>query len=199
MAGRTFLYSIGLVLALLACCGAAWSQGLVIVSMAAGECELRVESSEEWKSLRLRAHHPNYKGCQITKDEMVSALDQAFGKEDPPRLEGVYSSLSIGRLIDFPWLSQYLATTAHGDPQWDSKKGRPVGMDINKYVSQRLSDKALLTEIEGPFAKGGYRVGSVTVEKVLVGSFRDVPLYQGAMHSGKVPYDAQVWFRLKKE
>jgi hypothetical protein len=56
-----------------------------------------------------------------------------------------------------------------------------------------------MTEIEGPLARGGYRILGVTVEKVLVGGFREVPLYQGKMHPGKVPYDAQVWFRLSKE
>ena len=58
--------------------------------------------------------------------------------------------------------------------------------------------KELLAEMETPFAKGGYRVVGVTVEKVLVGGFREVPLYQGEMAPGRVPYDAQVWFRLEK-
>jgi hypothetical protein len=130
MAKRGFPYPIAFILAIFAFGGAAWSQDLVIVSLIAGECELRVESNEKWKNLRLRAHHPKYQGCHITKDEVVSALDQAFLKKEPPRLEGAYSSLSIGRLIDFPWLSQYLATTAHRDPAWDSRKGKPVAMDI---------------------------------------------------------------------
>jgi hypothetical protein len=129
---------------------------------------------------------------------MVSILDEAFLKKDSPKPEGTYSSLSIGRLIDFPWLSQYLATTANRDRGWDSKKGKPVAMDINKYVSQLLFGRELIEQIEAPFTKGGYRIVSVSVEKVLVGGFREVPLYQGKMSSGKVPYDAQVWFRLEK-
>jgi hypothetical protein len=36
------------------------------------------------------------------------------------------------------------------------------------------------------------------VEKVLVGGLREVPLYQGAMKPGLVPYDAIVWLRLEK-
>jgi hypothetical protein len=60
----------------------------------------------------LRAHHPKYKGWHIDKNPMVSVLNAAFLKNDSPKLEGSYSSLSIGRLIDYPWLSQYLATTA---------------------------------------------------------------------------------------
>jgi len=174
------------------------SQDVVIVSLKVGECSLTVESNEKWHTLRLRAHHPKNKGCHITRDEMVLALDEAFLKTDSPKLEGSYSSLSIGRMIDYPWLSKYLATTAYRDHGWDSKKGKPVAMDINKYVSQLLFRKELIAQIEGPFTKGGYRIVSVTVEKVLVGGFREVPLFQGKMFPGKVPYDAQVWFRLEK-
>jgi hypothetical protein len=129
---------------------------------------------------------------------MLSVLSAAFSKTESPRLEGSYSSLSIGRLIDYPWLSQYLATTAYRDLGWDSKKGKPVAMDINKYAKQLLFRKELIAQIEAPFTKGGYRIVSVTVEKVLVGGFREVPFYQVEMHPGRVPYDAQVWFRLEK-
>jgi len=173
-------------------------QEIMIVSLKAGECELTVESNEKWQTLRLRAHHPKYKGCHITSDQMLLALEDAFSKTDSPKIEGNYSSLFIGRLIDYPWLSQYLATTAYHDRGWDSKKGKPAAMDINKYVSQVLFRRDLIAQIEPPFSKGGYRVTGVTVEKVLVGGFREVPLYQGKIFSGKVPYDAQVWFRLKK-
>lgn len=174
------------------------SQDVVIVSLKTGECQLTVESNNKWHTLRLRAHHPKYEGCPITRDEMVSALDQAFLKTDSPKLEATYSSLSLGRLIDYPWMSQYLATTAYHDREWDSKRGKPAAMDINKYVSQLLFKKELITQIEEPFAKGGYRIIGVTVEKVLVGGFREVPLFQGTPFPGKVPYDAQAWLRLHK-
>jgi hypothetical protein len=71
-------------------------------------------------------------------------------------------------------------------------------LDINKYVSQLLFRKELMAQIEMVFEKGGYRVVGVTVEKVLVGGFREVPLHQGELAPGRVPYDAQVWFRLER-
>lgn len=175
-----------------------WSQEIVIVSSKVGECELSVESNEKWQTLRLRAHHPKYKGCHITRDDMLRVLERAFSKSDSPKIEGNYSSLFIGRLIDYPWLSQYLATNAYHDAGWDLKKGKPAVIDINKYVSQVLFRKELIAQIEAPFSNGGYRIFGVTVEKVLVGGLREVPLYEGKIFPGKVPYDAQVWFRLKK-
>ena len=198
MINRTSTYILGLILVVSLSGTIALSQENVIVSLKVGECSLSVESNDKWHTLRLRAHHPKYKGCHITRDEMLLALDEAFSKTESPKLEASYSSLLIGRLIDYPWLSQYLATAAYQDRGWDSKRGRPVVMDINKYVSNVLSRKELLTQIEPPFVKGGYKFIGVTVEKVLVGSFREVPLYQGEMASGRVPYDAQVWFRLEK-
>jgi hypothetical protein len=130
---------------------------------------------------------------------MLLALEEAFLRTDPPNLEGSYSSISIGRLIDYPWLSQYLGTAAYEDRGWDLKNGKPAAMDINKYVANVLSRKELRTQIEPPFLKGGYKVIGVTVEKVLIGSFREVPLFQGEMVQGRVPYDAQVWIRLEKK
>ena len=176
----------------------AFSHDQVIVSANVGDCVLSVEANNQWHTLRLRAHHPQGRGCAIDKDSMVSMLTAAFSKIDAPKLEGSYSSLSFGRLIDFPWLSQYLANAASRDKAWDAKRGKPVAMDINRYVAQLLSRRELLTEIEPACARGGYRIVKVSVEKVLVGGLREVPLYQGAMEPGLVPYDAIVWLRLEK-
>ena len=194
--GSSFLLGLLLVFSLTGTIAS--SQERVIVSSKVGECDLTVEANEKQHTLRLRAHHPNYKGCHLDKNSMVSVLTAAFSKSDSPKLEGIYSSLFIGRLIDYPWLSQDLATTAHRDRGWDSQKGKPAAMDINKYVSLLLFRKEWMAEIETVFEKGGYRVVGVAVEKVLVGGFREVPFYQGEVHPGRVPYDAQVWFRLKR-
>jgi hypothetical protein len=198
MMTRGISYALGFTLFFSLSGTIASSQEQVIVSSKTGECNLTVESNEKWHTLRLRAHHPNYKGCNIDKDSMLSILNAAFSKDLSPKLDRTYSSLSIGRLIDYPWLSQYLATTAYRDRGWDSKKGKPIAMDINNYVSQLLSGRELMGQIESVFEKGEYRAAGVMVEKVLVGGFSEVPLYEGKMSPGKVPYDAQVWFRLEK-
>ncbi|OGP89021.1 MAG: hypothetical protein A2156_05085 [Deltaproteobacteria bacterium RBG_16_48_10] len=198
MINKGFSYVLGFILVFTLSGARASSQEQVIVSSKAGECDLTVESNEKWHTLRLRAHHPKYKGCLIDKDSMLSILNAAFSKDDSPKLNGRYSSLFIGRLIDYPWLSQYLATTAYRDRGWDSKKGKPVAMDINKYVSQLLFRRELMAQIEPVFEKGRHKVVGVTVEKVLVGGFCEAPFNQGEMHPGRVPYDAQAWFRLEK-
>jgi hypothetical protein len=76
-----------------------------------------------------------YKSCDVNNESMLLALEAASSSPDSPMMAGNFSSLFMGRSIDYPWLSRYLADAARGDSRWDSKKGKPVSMDINKYVS----------------------------------------------------------------
>ncbi|MFZ7112744.1 MAG: hypothetical protein ACOWYE_13765 [Desulfatiglandales bacterium] len=169
----------------------------LILSMEAGRCSLLVQAHEQSHTLRLRvrAEAPD---CAISKEAMLQSLAAAFAKTDPPKLEGPYTSLFIGRLIDYPWLSQYLALGAYKDREWKRAKGKPAAVDVNKYVAAILAKHDVTAQIEETFGESGYRIVGVSVEKVLVGGFGEVPLYQGEIRSGKVPYDAMVWFRLEK-
>ena len=176
---------------------AAAHQARLILTVEAGQCTLRVEADDEARSLRLRIL-PEASDCYFTKNEMQSLLTRAFSKTAAPKLEGIYSSLFIGRLIDFPWLCDYLASAAYGDRMWDKSKGKPVSMNINKYVAALLSRRDVTIQLEEPIQASGYSIVDASVEKVLVGSFRDVPQYSGRMVQGKVPFDAMVWFRLEK-
>ena len=199
--GMTGIFAIalfGVLIALLAIATPAVShQERLIVSAEAGACSLTVEADDEARTVRLRVS-PNGQGCHIEKALMLETLKNAFSKIDAPKLEGVYSSLCIGRLVDYPWLSQHLADSTLKDPVWDRKKGKPVNLDLYKYVKNLLARKEVAGEIDKALEVAGYRVVSVTVEKILVGGLRDVPLYQGKMAPGKVPLDAIVWFILTK-
>jgi hypothetical protein len=177
---------------------ASTSQAKTIVSQPAGECVLSVESNDAWATLRLRAHHPDGKYCRIGKEEMLAVLTAAFSKTEPPKLEGTYTSLFIGRLIDFPWLSRYLVRAALNDTRWDREKRPPEPGPLNKYVSDILSRRDVTAELEGPFADAGYRIAGASVEKVLVGTVRDLSFYEGDPFTGRVPYDALVWFKLER-
>jgi hypothetical protein len=182
MNSRTFLTILGCMLVLSLSAEVAWCGDEVIVSREVGDCRLTVEANDQWHTLRLRAHHPKFRGCNIDRESMRSALGAAFLKTEPPKLEGSYSSLFIGRLIDYPWLSQNLATAALSDKKgWDSRRGKPVATGINSYVAKVLFAKSLPAPIETVFTENGYRVVGVEVEKVLVGSLREVPFYPGDM------------------
>ncbi len=190
-----FFCAFALILAFPALC-TAYQQRLVL-SMEEGGCSLSMEADDQARVLRLRVH-PSHPACHATKDSVQKILRAVFSPADPPKLEGVYTSLYLGRLIDYPWLCEYLAVTAYNDPRWNRKKGKPVSMDLYKYVTSILSSRDVLSQFEEAFGDSGYTVRAVTIEKVLVGRLSDVPLYQGKALPGKVPFDAMVWLRLEK-
>ena len=190
------IFAVICLLILTAVCNA--YQERLILSIQEGKCSLRVEAEDEAHILRLRVH-PAYPECYATKESMQKVLKAVFSKTYPPRLEGVYAYLFLGRLIDYPWLCEYLATSAYKDQRWDRKKGKPVSMGLYKYVSAILLSKEVTAQFEETFEDSGYKINSVTIEKVLVGGFHNVPLYQGKRVPGKVPFDAAVWYILEKK
>lgn len=196
---KGYLYHIVALMLLLAIpvAGSAYQERLIL-SMVDGNCSLRVEADEEEQILRLRVH-PGPPRCYATKDTMQTTLKSVFSKNDPSKLAEPYTSLFLGRLHDYPWLCEYVATTAYKDPLWNRKRGKPVSMDLYKYVRAILLNKEVTSQFEETFGNSGYKIVSVTLEKVCVGRFSDLPLYKGKMLPGKVPVDAVVWFRLGKK
>jgi hypothetical protein len=130
---------------------------------------------------------------------MALVLNAALSKLNRPDVGGAVDSLSIVRLIDYPRLSQAMAAATRHDRAWDVKSGKPPHIDINAYAAKMLSGKDITTAFDETLAKGGYRIRNASMEKVLVGRLRDVPLYRDDRAPGLVPYDAQVWFRLGRK
>jgi hypothetical protein len=171
----------------------------VIASVPAGDCFLNLEMAESWPALRLRACHPNHRPCLIEKTAVIRTLTQAFSEPHPIWISREFTSLAMGRLIDYPWLVQLLAFRAVQDPQWNAAAGKARGVHVNRYVADVLSSREILDAIEAPMRGGGYRVIGVSVEKVLIGGFDNVPQLDGPRPKGIIPFDAQVWFRLEHD
>jgi hypothetical protein len=189
---------VAFVLFLFTCIPAAGGEP-VIVSVPAGECTLSLEMSENWPSLRLRARHPNYRPCYIEKTAAIQTLSRAFSGPHPVLASREFTSLAFGRLIDYPWLVQFLARRASQDPQWDPAAGKPRGVHVNRYVADVLSSREIMDDIEFPLREHRYRITGVSVEKVLVGGFENVPQLEGPRPKGRIPFDAQVWFRIERD
>ncbi|HUH66804.1 MAG TPA: hypothetical protein VLZ07_10265, partial [Syntrophales bacterium] len=123
---------VGFVIVIFGSTAIAVSHEGVITSSTVGECSLSVEANVRWHTLRLRAFHPQGRNCLVDRDSMLSALSMAFSENGLLKFEGVFTSLFIGRLIDYPWLSQYLAITARKDRKWNAKRGKPVTLNVNQ-------------------------------------------------------------------
>jgi hypothetical protein len=196
---KAWASSIILTITLVTSSSAAALAGQTILFEApAGDCTLSVEADDSWPALRLRAHHPKYQPCGIGKKAVAEVLRQAFAKTASAPGSAVYTSLFIGRLIDYPWLSQFLALHAAQDPGWDAGRGKPVGGQVNAYAAAVLSAREVVQAIEEPLHASGYSVDGAMVEKVLVGGLENVPLFAGPARKGRFPFDAQVWFRLRR-
>jgi hypothetical protein len=173
-------------------------QERLILSLMEGECTLRVEADDQSRTLRLRIL-PATPECRFSKTSMQTIIKAAFAIVDPQQPGGTYTSLFLGRLVDYPWLSEQLALAAGKDSRWDRRKGRPVTMSLNTYVRDMLSRPEVTGQFEEALGESGYRVTAVTVEKVLVGRRSDVPLHAGTTFSGKAPFDAMVWLILGRK
>jgi hypothetical protein len=170
----------------------------VIASLPAGQCTVRVEARDAWDSLRVRAHHATSGACFIDAEVLTALLTETFSATNPAVASRVFRALDLGRLIDYPWLSQYLATRAAKDRAWDLARGQPIGIDLNRFVANLLSSREILRGIEAPLAQQGYVVTRASVEKVLVGGFTQVPLLAEPPPTGRIPFDAILWLRLQK-
>lgn len=173
-------------------------QERLIVAKAEGNCTLRIEADDQERTLRLRVQ-PEGSGCQCSKQAMQAIIQAALTKTEPPRLEGTYTTLFLGRLVSYPWLMHALVATAATDPRWHRKRARPVSLELHAYVQRVLIRPEILAPLNEVLQSGGYRVGAVTVEKVGVARRDEVPGYTGPVFSGRVPYDAMVWLRLERD
>ncbi len=166
----------------------------VIASVADGECTLQVEVSHNSPTLRLRPVHPDLAACAVTRSAALDVLELAFAQVRADA--GAFTSLALGRLVDYPWMAQALAESAARDRAWDAARGRPRAGDVNRYVAGIMNPIA--GSLREPLERHGYRITGVSVEKVLVGGAESVPGWQGPRPGGKLPFDAQVWLRLER-
>ena len=169
----------------------------VIASVPSGECTLSLEAAENWPTLRLRAGHPEHRPCFIDKESMVRVLSQAFA-EPPlnwlhgysPRLRSAGSSITPGSSNS--WHCAPRATRDGMSPRGNRSRSTSTATWPMFFHPRRSSWKSR------PLCANSATGSPVSVEKVLVGSFENVPQLEGPRRKGKIPFDAQVWFRLER-
>ena len=158
-------------------------------------CRPVVEINPQWQVMRIRSHENAFLSCTVSQDKFNELITAAF--TDPESNNTDFKSLFIGRLVEYPWLSRYLAMQALQHEDWDSEKGQYKGTNINAYVAGILSSPELLGQIQQPFAGTGYTVSRASVEKVLVGKANEIEWLEISANV-LVPYDVMVHFILEK-
>lgn len=156
---------------------------LLATPVQAGGCVVPVEYDAASAQLRLRADHGH---CALTEDMFRSVLGLALDRAAAERRD--ISVIFLGRLVDYPWASDAMATFAGGDPGWDAVAGRATdGRHDNAYFADALLAGDTLAGMAEILGTRGYGIESASAEKVLK--------RQGA--SGEIlPFDAIVHLRL---
>lgn len=157
-------------------------------------CAPHIEEFNQWQSATLRNHTDAFQVCPVdesTYQNVIAAWLKTQNSNAP-----VFASLSLGRVIHYPWLSELLANAALHHPQWNTQKGHSKSGNDNAWVSQALSSPSILARLQAPFDGSTYRIESLSVEKVLVDEATNV-LPLKIPTPTRVPFDAQLWVKLR--
>jgi len=153
----------------------------------APECAVTLEARDEAprRILRLRPACPI--GYSSTHAALRALLAHS-GSEPQARL-------SLGRIVEYPWLSSLLAREASSSRHWDAAAGRPVKGHENQWVARMLRAMPEFTALFD-----SWQIEGVSVEKVLIKPAAQLPLAAGAPlpPNARLPYDAIVWVTLKR-
>ncbi|MFY9973631.1 MAG: hypothetical protein WAK53_05195 [Chromatiaceae bacterium] len=105
------------------------------------------------------------------------------------------TSLSLGRAVSFPWVSQHIADAALETPSWAAKvAGAPPGRR-DALAAGAIRDPELLHRLAVPFEGTDYVVTGISFEKVLYGSAIEHSSHKDA-GATRAPFDAQLWLQL---
>jgi hypothetical protein len=151
---------------------------------------------EEWRTestASFRPHTTAFERCEVDEATYVRVLGEWLHARaaDAP----VLRSISLGRAVNFPWISRYMADSALQSPGWAAGASRAKLVERSRLAAKVLNDPVLLRRLGVPFEGTGYTITAISFEKVLFGKAAE---YSSSKEAGKVPvpFDAQLWLRL---
>jgi hypothetical protein len=140
--------------------------------------------------------------CLLSVSSLIQLLDTGLHGLFPDHRLPIHS-IYLGRVMDYPELSQALAKAAAKSPAWDSKHGRPnkTGESDNQRVRLLLNGLAYLQMLKPLFAQYELTACIASVEKVLI--FKAKNIFTNATElpntmspNARLPVDAQIWLKL---
>ena len=160
----------------------------------AAACTPYVEQQAKATGAVLRPHHSALEACKVSEESYRRVLAEWLQTRDaatPPP-----DSLALGRAVEYPWISRYLADAAMHSAAWRYGRVRATPGRHNAFVAALLSESTLLQRLDRPFVGSALQVRGVAVEKVLLGPASEYASVSGASARLKVPFDAQLWLVL---
>ena len=159
----------------------------------AAACTPYIEEQPVSNSASFRPHPTAFEHCEVseaTYQEVVADWLRTRPADAAP-----ISSLSLGRAVDFPWISRHVADAALQSPGWAARISRARVGEREQLARPALLDPVLLKRLARPFEGTPYKLERLAYEKVLFGSAGEHSSNKAA-GAVKVPFDAQLWLRL---
>ncbi len=170
------------------------AQELFLSQLRFNDCSLRLQADFQWEVLTVKISHPD---CPVSQDQLLQLIKLAASYNDSVFTSHSFASLFIGRMVEYPWLSNFVVRQALDDSVWSRKRGRPRGENINVYVAHLIEKHPFISHLDSILSKIHYKIKGVSVEKVLVGTYKHLLHYSGSKFTGGVPFDAQVYLLLQ--
>ena len=160
------------------------------------QCKPVVEDRADQGRLRVRPHADAFLQCTLTREELASLLREFLHRPEHGAIR--YQSLFLGRLVEYPWLSRYLAEQATVDPIWEAIGRRAQDGEINAFVRAIFTSADAIALLRALLDGTAYTVTGVSVEKVLVAPANSIGWLENS-RTDLVPYDAMIHLNLQKE
>jgi hypothetical protein len=156
-------------------------------------CTPFIEEQTNGPYATFRASTNAFQNCPVSEATYRKVVSEWLRSRagEPPEL----TSLSLGRAVTFPWVSQHIADTALRIANWKAKVASTPPGRRDALAAAAIRDADLLNRLAAPFEGSMYRVIGISFEKVLYG---DADRYSSHKEAGatKVPFDAQLWLQL---
>jgi len=188
--GEFFAVAVGL-LAAVGTMRPAWAEAT------AAPCTPTHEVRDDGATLALQT------SCPLSLAESSQALEELLRVAYPNRrMTRDRAMLEIGRILDYPWLSQQLAEAATRSPVWNAAHGRGRRSDKEGAVASMVDTRRLLAGWAPVFARFHIRARADSVADVRVGEVGKAPelapLAGDPAHAGKkLPFDGRLRVRLE--
>ena len=161
-------------------------------------CFVILESNKKWETLSIRIYNPKFAECTVQENDLFDFLNKALTKLPEKKPDITYKSIYMGRIIEYPWISKFLADSAKACPNWSVVKGKAIKGNNHTLVSDILNCKYIINPFNEQLRLIGYKTAGVSVEKILISTGKPIKLPQWIDFKIRVPFDAMLWFKLEK-
>ncbi len=195
---RFLAINVKILLIIFLCFSHAVSQEEDIFTSPVGSCTGTLEKNDKWNTLTIRLFHPKYNRCGLQENDFNTFLNHAFSKLSEKKSKTEYTSISMGRIIEYPWISKALADSAADDPRWSTETGKLKDITVHEFTAELLNRTQIVNTINEHLKLIGHKISGIRVEKVLISTGKPMNFPSWIDQKTRVPFDAMLWFKLEK-